>query len=232
MCPVPQTVVYCDESSHDASPAHPFMAIGGLWVPRESRDALSRQLRALAREQGLRGEIKWRKVSRKRLEAYSRVVDFFFAREDLRFRAIVVEQADVDLEAFHGRDRELAFYKFYYEMLEKWLVPGREYLILLDRKTNRGADRYGTLARCLANAVRGEAWIKDVTVIESSQTPLAQLCDVLTGSIAAAYNGVVGKGSAKTTLMEHIAHRTGLGTLKASTALSEGKLNIFRIRLD
>jgi len=229
---VPQIVVYCDESSHDGSPEHPFMAIGSLWVPGDCRDALSKQLRALAREQDLRGEIKWRKVSRKRLAAYSRIVDFFFTNEDLRFRAIVVEQADVDLRVFHGRDRELAFYKFYYEMLVKWLDPGKEYLILLDRKTNRGANRHGTLERYLENTVRGKAWIKDVTVIDSSRTPLAQLCDVLTGGIAAAYNDVVGQESAKAALIEHVAQEAGLATLKSHTSLSRDKLNIFRIRLD
>jgi len=121
------------------------MVIGSLWVPFESRDALSKDFRRLVRDRGLRGELKWRKVSHKYTLAYRCAVDFFFGAEALRFRAIVVEQAKVDLEAFHGRDKELAFYKFYYEMLVKWLTAGCEYLVLLDRKTNRGADRYGTL---------------------------------------------------------------------------------------
>lgn len=232
MCNAPQIVVYCDESSHDASPAHPFMVIGSLWVRGEHRDAMSSRLRRLARQQGLRGEMKWRKVSQQRLGAYTRIVGFFFSNEDLRFRAIVVEQANVNLGTFHGRDRELAFYKFYYEMLVKWLDSGNEYLILLDRKTNRGANRHGTLKRYLANAVRGKAWIKDVTIIESRETPLAQLCDILTGGVAAAYNEVVEQGSAKAILVERLAKAAGLASLKTHTPLSFDKFNIFRIRLD
>ena len=226
---VPRTVVYCDESCHDLTAHHAFMAIGSLWLPRGERDVISRSFRDLSREVGLCGELKWHKVSRARLDSYRRLVDFFFDRRELRFRVIVVEQAKVRMEC-HGMDKELAFYKFYYEMLEKWLLAGNEYLILIDRKTNRGADRYATLKTYLERHLRGQAWITDLTIIDSHETPLAQLCDVLTGAVAAACNGVR-PGSAKEVLTQHIARRAGLSSLQVRTLPSEGKFNIFRINL-
>lgn len=229
MSEVPREIVYCDESCHDLTAHHAFMAIGSLWLPRDERDATSRSFRDLSREVGLCGELKWRKVSRARLDAYRRLADFFFDHRELRFRTIVVEQATVTMER-HGMDRELAFYKFYYEMLEKWLLAGSEYLILIDRKTNRGADRYRTLKTYLERHLRGQAWITDLTVIDSHETPLAQLCDVLTGAVAAACNGVR-PGSAKEVLTQHIAGRAGLPSLQVRTLPSEGKFNIFRINL-
>ena len=57
------------------------------------------------------------------------LVDFFI-QEDLHFRVIVVDQDKVE------GNRELGFYKFYYEMLIKWLTKDNQYLILLDFKQN------------------------------------------------------------------------------------------------
>lgn len=224
-------VVYCDESRHDGSAKNPFMAIGGLWLPRDLKPGLTRELRALLHSVGLNAEVKWSKVSPSRLEAYKRVVDFFFEHEDLEFRVIVVDQAKVDIERFHGGDRELGFYKFYYEMLVKWLEPGNEYLILLDFKKNKGADRYSTLRTYLQRKLSGQAWITDLTVIDSGESPLAQLSDLLTGAVAASWCGMA-PGGAKAELARHIAKRCGRNSLTVvNPGPSRCKLNIFRIDL-
>ena len=67
---VPSMVVYCDESCHDFHARHPFMSIGSLWVPAGTKEDVSKQFRALCRSRGLAAEVKWRKVSAKRLEDY------------------------------------------------------------------------------------------------------------------------------------------------------------------
>lgn len=229
--PIPKVVVYCDESCHDLTGHHGWMSIGCLRLPREKKPELTRAFRQLCERHGLRGEVKWTKTSVKHLDDYKALVDFFFEQRDLRFRTIVVEQAKVRMEEHHGKDRELAFYKFYYEMLEKWLEERAEYLILLDYKQNRGADRYTTLRTYLERHLRGIAWIADLTVIDSWESPLAQLCDLLTGAVAAAYNGTR-SGSAKEALTEYIAGRTGFSTLRWSTGLTAPKFNIFKIDLE
>lgn len=227
----PQYVIYCDESCHDLTAYHTFMSIGGLLVPQSEKGGLSRGLRLLMRSCGLNSEVKWSKVSNKRLEDYKKLVNFFFEHRQLRFRAIVVEQAKVRLDKYHVKDRELAFYKFYYEMLEKWLDTGNEYLILLDYKNNRGADRYKTLQRYLENYLKGKASIRDLTVVNSKETPFAQLCDLLTGAVAAAHN-IPNIGSAKEQLTKYIASKAGWPTLKTSTPLSANKFNIFKMKLE
>lgn len=225
-----QYVVYCDESCHQMTTGHDFMGIGGLWVPRHSKRDLSRGFRDLCRSVGLGGEVKWQKVSQRKLEGYERLVDFFSEHEELRFRIIVVDHREVDLEAFHDSDAELAFYKFYYEMLVKWLERGNQYLILLDHKSNRGADRYGALRRCLEGTLGASVRILDLTAIDSKETPLAQLCDLLTGAVTAAYNRLRA-GTAKEKLAGHIASRVGLPSLNVGTHSRADKFNIFRIRL-
>lgn len=229
---LPCYVIYCDESCHDLIVHHKFMAIGGLKVPRPEKAQLSRELRKLMQSRGLHSEVKWSKVSAKRLEDHKKIIDFFFEHPQLTFRAIVVEQLKVKLKEYHGKDRELAFYKFYYEMLEKFLLPGYEYLILLDYKSNRGADRYMALKTCLQNYLGQTARIRDLTIIDSSQTPLAQLCDILAGAVAAENNGFE-KHTAKEQLANYIRSSAGLSTLCASTPpppIAE-KFNIFKMDL-
>lgn len=227
-----QYVVYCDESRHDGGSEARFMAIGSLWVPRWRKDEITKALRRLFRDAGLYAEVKWSKVSASRLAAYQRIVDFFFNEEDLRFRVILVDQTKYDPDSFHGGDRELGFYKFYYEMLVKWLEPGNEYLILLDFKQNQSAGRYRDLRAVLTRKLRGEAKILDLTVIDSSETPLAQLCDLLTGAVASAWCGDAKAGSAKAQLCDHIARHRGLSTLKiASASPVISKFNVFEIDL-
>jgi len=101
---------------------------------------------------------------------------------------------------------------------------------LLDYKNNRGADRYTMLKTYLERYLRGKAWIHDLTTISSKRTPLAQLCDVLTGAIAAAYNSIR-PNTPKENLANYIASRAGLRTLCTSTPLTADKFNIFKIDL-
>src|SRR6266699_354246 len=179
--------IYCDESRHDHSEENRYMVIGSLWVPRFRKADLTREFRAVREAVGLKGEIKWSKVSQKKLNAYRRLADFFFDQQDLVFRGVVVDQWRVGART--SQDRELGFYQFYFQMLRKWIGAGDRYLVLVDFKKNKGADRYTTLRRLLENRTKGTAWIDDLTVINSYESPLAQLCDFLTGAAAAAWCG-------------------------------------------
>lgn len=224
--------IYCDESRHCQATGDRYMAIGGLWVPKDLKPGLTRAFRDLKRSIGLNGEVKWSKVSSARLDSYKRLVDFFL-EQDLNFRVIVVDQSKVDVNRYHRGDRELGFYKFYYEMLNKWLFAGNQYVILLDFKQNKGADRYTTLRTVLERKIQGTAWIRDLTVIDSCQAPLAQLCDLLTGAVAASWCGGISAASPKQTLAQHLAiglNRTSL-TCESSSPTFE-KFNVFRIDLE
>ena len=228
-----QYVVYCDESRHDGGHSAPFMAIGSLWVPRERKSEISKAARTLFRAAGLNAEVKWSKVSAARLDAYKRVIDFFFATRELSFRVIVVEQAGLDTGRLDGGDRELGFYRFYYDLLARWLEPGSEYLILLDFKQNQSANRYHDLRAALSRCLKGnEGHIIDLTVIDSAETPLAQLCDLLTGAFSAAWCGDARPGGAKAELIAHTAAHIGWSSLRsASASPANSKVNVFRIEL-
>ena len=222
--------VYCDESRHDGSPKNPYLAIGGLWVPTELKSALTKELRALCKAQGLGAELKWSKVSEQKLTAYQAVIDFFFAH-DLRFRVILVEQAKLDYAKFKEGDDELGFYTFYYEMLIKWLHQPVAYNLLLDFKKNKGADRYQLLERCLKHKMPVGATLSGLNVIDSADSPLAQLADILIGATAATWcDSPLARPKGR--LATYIAQKAGRSSLKiVDTSPVFSKLNIFKIDL-
>ena len=117
------------------------MTIGGLWVPTGQKSDLTKKLRSVLKENQLGAELKWSKVSEKRLSAYKAVIDFF-TTHDLSFRVIVVDKSQLDLDQFKDGDPELGFYTFYYELLVKWITKPVPYNLLLDFKKNKGQAHY------------------------------------------------------------------------------------------
>jgi hypothetical protein len=222
--------VYCDESRHDGASQNSHMAIGGLWVPSEQKANMTRLLRERMAEAGIGGEVKWSKTSAKMLPAYRRLIDFFF-EHDLHFRAIVVEQNGLNFEKFKDGDEELGFYTFYFEMLVKWMIEPVPYLLLLDFKKNKGADHYTVLRRCLEHKIPTGATLRGVHVIDSRDSPLAQLSDLLVGAVAASWCGIADQ-SPKAELAAYIAGKAGRSSLKvASASPGFAKFNIFKIWL-
>jgi hypothetical protein len=224
-------VVYCDESRHNGPENHRYMAIGGLWVVEERKTSISQNFKELCKSRGLNAEVKWNKVSSSRLADYELLVDFFFQTSDLYYRVIVVDQTKVNAVRFHAGDHEVGFYKFYYQMLKSWVLWGNQYRILLDFKRNRVVHRYSDLEQILRRrAVSAHATISNLLCIDSYQTPLAQLCDVLTGAVAAAC--CRDTRFAKATLANYIAKRASFPDLRVrSLSPAFSKFNIFRINL-
>lgn len=224
--------VYCDESRHTGGADCKYAVIGGLWVVRERRDTISKEIRTLKTKNGISAELKWSKVSRLKLEPYKRIVDYYWDCPDLQYRAIIIDQDAVDYKSYHEGDMELGFYKFYYEMLEKWLLEGDDYNILLDFKNNSDARRLPVLRHMLNNYcnARGGS-VSNLTSIDSRQSNISQVCDLLTGALSADANGLP-TGSPKHELIQHMEHRRGTSPLSARSKFpAKSKFNVFRIAL-
>ncbi|MFB2924266.1 hypothetical protein [Aerosakkonema funiforme] len=218
-------VVYCNESRHTQEGHTPCIAIGSLWVSRTHKLALTREFRALCQSVGLNAQIKWNKVSHKRLEAYKRIVDFFFAQNTLQFIVIVVNLGD--LSNYLDTEPNLGVYKFYNLMLIQGISEGNQYLILVDFKNHKGSAHWNNLRPLLESSIGSDARILELTVIDAMKSPLAQLCDVLTGAVAASWYGLKAD-SPKAVLAAYIAEKLGLPSLQVETLkLAPGKFNIF-----
>ncbi|MCE1190160.1 MAG: DUF3800 domain-containing protein [Ignavibacteria bacterium] len=223
--------VYCDESCPETlkdKPSHKYLLLGSLWLPSSFRSKLKQDIKVLRAVHNYHLEIKWNKVSPKYLEFYKALVSHFFCSQDLRFRALVVESAQIDLVKFHSDDAELSFYKFYYEMLHHWILDFNEYQFFLDYKTNKIRFRLPILKRVLSNASLSSS-VLNVQSIHSGESIGIQYCDFLLGAVNAKFNNSVASDSAKAEIIRHIEY--GLSREIGPTPKSMDKFNIFRILL-
>lgn len=223
--------VYCDESGLEAltrNDAHLYTGIGGIWLPAENRDLLKKGLQEIKNKYNITGELKWKKLSPAFLDLYKEVIDFFFNAGYIRFRVILVEASKVDNVRFNNEDAELSFYKFYYQLLNHWILDFNDYAIFTDLKQNRNKGRLRELERALDRS-NLTSDVSQVQGLPSEQSLGIQLADILTGMVVSKFNGET-KSAAKLGLMQYVEEKY-LSKEIAPTSKSEEKFNVFKINL-
>ncbi len=224
--------IYCDESGLEAlsnKEAHAYSAIGGIWITSEHRQELKDKFNAIRAHYGVKGELKWSKISPKFFNLYLDVIDLFFSSEFIRFRVITMESCKVDHLKFNDHDAELGFYKFYYQLLNHWIFDFNTYEIFLDLKVNRDKGRLISLKNALVCA-NLTADIRQVQGLPSEQSIGIQIADILTGMVNAKFNRKI-ESTAKLDLIKHVESQY-LHKPIAPTGKWDEKFNIFRINLD
>lgn len=222
--------IYCDESRPEIlgkeNPYDDFSVIGGVWVDKNEINKLKRGIRRLRDTYNVHGEIKWKNVSPSKVDFYLELVNLFFENDSIRFRCIVMDAEKVDLERFHGSDQELGFYKFYYQLIFHWLHWNNQYSVYLDFKKNKEHDRLTVLKDILNRASMAE--VVNLQALESKQSVLIQLADVLMGAVGYKFNSY-NTSEAKLKVVEMIEDR--IGHEIRSTQKNESKFNVFQIIL-
>jgi len=223
--------VYCDESRQDLiaqKKIGQYFLIGSLWLPASIREDIKAEISQLRQKHLAWGEIKWSKISPSKKEFYIDLVNLFITYQDkLRFRCIVVESSKVDL-GWHNQDKELGFYKFYYQLLHHWILDLNSYSIFCDTKTNRDPSRLKVLSECLSNS-NLTAKINFIQALPSHQVVLIQLTDFLLGAVSAKINDDT-KSKTKLEIINHLENE--LNHKLNPTFQREEKFNIFKIRLE
>lgn len=207
------------------------MLIGGLWVPWESELAARAALLEVRAKHQLRAEMKWTKVSRKMLPAYMDFVGVFFEHCILRFKCIVLDTHILDYKTYHGGDRELGFYKFYFQLISRNLDYRCQYWLYTDELHNRKSNRLDTLKITVNRWWRkyraDEDPLRHVEPRRSHSDDLIQLTDVMLGAIAYAWNEEAGSPP-KVALVKGIADRLNWPTLRLATRPGAPKVNIWK----
>ena len=221
--------VYCDESCVEAvfdKNSHKYAVIGGIWIPSESRSDLKTALNKLKEKYNLKGEMKWQKVSPSTIELYKEVIHLFFNSYNIRFRAICINSAALDHNKFNQGSGELGFYKFYYLLIQRWLINENAYSIFVDYKVNGNRHRVKDLGKMLQRTTM--ATINQTQALPSHESILIQLADILSGTVASAYNEEntsESKLTVRSLIEEYLGHKI------TGTSRHEPKFNIFDINL-
>jgi Protein of unknown function (DUF3800) len=184
-CPAKyRSMIFCDESSQTEK----FFVLGALYfivkaeVDHKAQVALiEAQLRELKERYGLFGRAKWEKVppagQENKLEGYKRLIRWFQATRDMRFKCMVVHTTKYPLdnrERWQG-DPLIGYLKYYYTFLCTIMskYPGHFHDITIDNYTFREDNG----SQKLRDTVEGRYRNKNTSV-----SRLYRNCDLRTGN--------------------------------------------------
>jgi hypothetical protein len=173
-----------------------------------------------------RGELKWQKVSKSRLVFFQDVLDWFFSTDALHFRSVVVtDKTRLNHPVFNRGSHEEFYYKLYYQLLHRILVPANSYEIYLDLKDTRGRLMLPTLRDVLCSAKHDDKIISHIQNVHSREIGMVQLADFLLGAVAYR-NRNLQTNPAKLALVQRIEafHKK---SLVRTSMLSEQKFDVF-----
>jgi len=230
--------IYCDESRQDLfnnknsiTENNRYICIGGIWIESEIREKVKSDIKVIQKKHNVFGEFKWKTVTPSKYEFYKELVELFFNYDDkIKFRCVVIDAKQVDMKTYNNSDSELGFYKFYYQLLTYWINNKNQYKIYTDYKVNRKNDRLNDLKLILNNKSRSSTTVQLIQAINSKESLLLQLEDVLMGAVAYKYNfGDSGKAMAKNNLIGVIEDI--LKTKITDNNRYNNKFNIFKINL-
>ncbi len=225
--------MYCDESCHLENDNSNVMTIGGIHFLKEKSKEINSRIVDIKKKHGVSptSEIKWTKISNKKLEMYKEVINYFFDDDDLNFRCILIDKTKLDHHRF-SQDHDTWYYKMYFSMLKVIINPKNKYNIYIDIKDTESANKINKLNEVLShsNYDFDRRIIKKMQPIRSHEVQIMQIVDILIGAICYhnrdfpsdhTYN------AAKKSIIELIKKRSGYSLTK-STLYGERKTNIFK----
>jgi len=223
--------IYCDESCHLEHDHIPIMLLGAIWCPIDKVKVISKEIKQIKAEQNARGELKWMKVSNCRLKFYQHLLDYFFSKDGLNFRCLVVFGKDgLNHSYFNQGSHDSFYYKMYYYLLLNIVSrPESTFNIYLDIKVSRGSRRIRELRRILHTKLGDweRSTISKIQLVRSHESELIQLADFLIGAVSYCNrNDIPKKNSAKLAVVQQIKARTGADLIHICPPWEE-KFNLF-----
>ncbi len=235
--------VYCDESRQSQDR---YMVLGGIILRSTFTDKFNETMKNFRHEQNMMAELKWTKVSNQKIQQYKRFVDYFFALNNtniLHFHCIIVDNHQVNLHKYSKGDRELGFYKFYYQLLlhcfgKKYCRTGDDkFIVHLDYRNSKYS--LNTL-KVVLNRGLGKKYnittepFVSIEPRESKTTELIQINDIILGAIGFQKNGyelLAETRTSKKELTVYITEQAGLPNLKDNTPKSNSRFTVWNFKL-
>lgn len=226
--------IYADESCHLRNDGNDIMVLGCIQCPELEKEDIYHNIRNLKEKHNMSSwnEIKWTKVSNNKLDFYIDLIDYFFDNHNLKFRSVVAHgKKSLDIDRYFEGDYDKWYYVMYYYLIDKLIDPHDTYRIFIDIKDTLGQQKLGKLHEVLCNSQYdfSKKSIKDIHRINSKESELMQLTDILIGSISyynrGFYYGLADKS--KDILVNRIINRVGLDKFINGTRPHEEKFNIF-----
>lgn len=238
--------IYCDESRQSGAR---FMLLGGIVIPDDKLAAVNESLQKYRLEEHMTAELKWTKVTDRKLGKYKLFVDHFFAlntRDSAHFHSLILDSHQFNHRKFNEGNKDLGYYKFLYQLLlhsfGKYYCKNKrgEACKLIvhpdERSSNYPLERLKTtlnFAMAKKYGVKTNPFVS-IEPQDSKKADLAQLNDILIGAVGFQKNGldlVAGARQSKIDLASYIRKRAGLSSLKDSTGIGWKRFEIWNFKL-
>lgn len=155
-------------------------------------------------------------------------MDYFLDNPDINFKATVVLNKNLlNHKQYNAGSHNNFYYKMFYYTLRDFLQPDREYRIYLDYMDTLGSKKAKKLCDVLKKGAHFELPVS-TTIIQSYESQIIQLCDLLIGAISyknrddIKHSSII-KQQIITYLEQKLCHQ-----LDYATPQWEEKFNIFR----
>jgi len=225
--------IYCDESFHLPNDDSDIMVLGAIKCPENKKREIFEDIRQIKIKHDIStwAEIKWTKVSNSKIELYKELIDYFFENNNLEFRSIVAKGKDrLDHKKYNGGNYDLWYYKMYFYLLNKLVDLDEHYNIFIDIKDTNGGPRIHKLRDVLSNNIydMSKEKIKGIYQVNSRESEILQLTDLIIGCISYRNRGLYKKDSnkGKDKLVDHLMDAS-CRNLLSSTSKYEYKFNLF-----
>lgn len=220
--------VYCDETNHLESDGISPMVLGAVFGQIDDIRDANKRIREIKEKYGIspHTEVKWTKVASNKLQFYLDLVDYFFDNDDLHFRAVIVNKAELNHQQFNQTHDDF-YYKIYFELLKRILDPRNQYHVYVDIKDTRGSKKALKLREVLSNNMYDfdGGIVQRIQQVHSHEIDVLQLSDILIGALQFLKRTDV-SSQAKQKIIDRIKERSGYD-LSRSTLLREEKMNLF-----
>lgn len=224
--------VFCDESCHLQKDRSPVMVLGAMYCPDEKKKKIYSDIRAIKEKNGLNShfEIKWTKVSESKIVFYRELIDYFWKNDDLHYRGLIATGKDrLNHMKYNEGDYDLWYYKMYFRMLDPIVQQENEYHIFVDIKDTKGGKRIRKLKEVMCNNIydfNGEV-ITHVGQINSRESEILQLADLINGALTYHYRKLEGEAMANKGKIEFIKALQEKQNIDAPTSRYAQKFNLF-----
>lgn len=220
--------IFCDESCHLERDGADVMVLGAIHCSEDKAVELTKHIKWLRYQYNYHNELKWTKLIAKQLPFYQALIDLLIDDHDVQFKATVVQhKSRLEHQVYNDGSHNNFYYKMFYYTLRDFLHNDNQYRIYLDYMDTLGGKKTHKLCEILKTEGRQDIEV-DAYIIQSYESQLIQLCDIVIGAVSYKNRSDISHESAiKNQLIDYLEQKLGHG-LDYGTPPWERNFNIFR----
>lgn len=220
--------IFCDESCYLQHDGADIMVLGAIHCSAQKSLQFTKHIKWLRHQHNYHNELKWTKLIQKQWPFYKALIDAFIQDDEISFKATVVQhKKTLDHERYNGGSHSTFYYKMFYYTVRDFLNDGKEYRIYLDYVDTSSGQKSSKLCEILQQKQKNGTTIKSF-IVQSYESQLIQLCDLLIGAIAYKNRAELAHSSMlKNQIVSYLESVLGY-ELDYTTPPWQKKFNIFR----